>query len=335
MVTETDRCRTPMANFGVEKVASIHFVCPPIESFFLRELVNPEKLTDPAIFRKAKIGQLVWSIQTYLQIHDRFPDVTIGYLPKRGAINFAHASTWRKLAIDWKSIVVSIDADRKPLSFADFHIVQNKDKLDNKKSFWVPHWPQPRIIPRDPSRGDQVQTVGFFGLTHNLFDDWDGFKREIYKYGIRAVIKEPEEWHNYSDIDIVVGIRDFRGWRHSQKPPTKLINSAFAGSAFLGGMDSAYEQIGMPGRDYWQIRTRDELVAAIIRLANNPKERKKMVTNASAHVAANYGFSEIINYWEEAIQCIKERSKQRGHLSSHLRPFLYHGIEKARLLTGR
>ena len=64
-----------------------------------------------------------------------------------------------------------------------------------------------------------------------------------------------DRWHDYSEVDCVVAVRDFGRSSYFHKPATKLYNAWLAGVPFIGGRDSAYAADGKPGRNYLRAST--------------------------------------------------------------------------------
>jgi len=165
-------------------------------------------------------------------------------------------------------------ADYVPHPSAHLHIVQNRAHAARLPgAVFVPLWPQPNLIPRDPTRGRLFQNVCFLGDPQNLAPElrspaWAEHLRK--QLGIVWEIRRAERWHDYSDVDCVVAIRDFSNARLLHKPASKLYNAWLAGTPFIGGTDSAYAADGIPDENFLQARSPEQLFQLLKRLKSDP-----------------------------------------------------------------
>jgi hypothetical protein len=135
------------------------------------------------------------------------------------------------------------------------------------------HWPQPGLAQRDPSRGDRVERLGYVGPLENLgrsFAD-DSFRRDLQKLGVELVIRDdPDRWHDFSDLDLYLAVRDWPWHMIRTKPATKLVHSWLTGSVGLLGPEPSYRYWGSDGEDYFEVRTPEDVLAVIRRLRDEP-----------------------------------------------------------------
>jgi len=124
--------------------------------------------------------------------------------------------------------IAAVAADFLPHPGAQFQILQNKAHAQRLPgSGFMPHWPQPGLIPRHPDRGERFETAAFLGDRSNLPPELADplFTARLWeKTGLRFEIRDNTRWHDYSDVDLVIAIRDFSSARHLHKPATKLYN---------------------------------------------------------------------------------------------------------------
>ena len=164
----------------------------------------------------------------------------------------------------------------------------------------MPLWPHPNLIPRDDSRGAKFENVCFYGDSRNLAPELNEpcfaelLKKEL---GLNFVIRGADLWHDYSDADCVVAIRDFKRSPHLHKPATKLYNAWIAGVPFIGGMDSAFAGDGQSGRNFLQASSPAELISFLKELKNDARLRTGLV--AAGKVAID-GFTPgaIVQRWQ-------------------------------------
>ena len=179
--------------------------------------------------------------------------------------------------------LVDVVADASPHPAAHFYIVQNQvqaKRLPN--AHFIPHWPQSRLIGRNPERGKRFENIVFFGERENLAKE---LRSEVWRQrlqqelGLSFKIEVPQRWHDYRDVDCAIGIRDFSRLPHLHKPATKLYNAWLAGVPFIGGSDVAFSSDGHPGKDYLIAPSLEELFRQLRRLKENESLRLRLVNN--------------------------------------------------------
>ena len=166
-----------------------------------------------------------------------------------------------------------IVADSVPHPGAQMHILQNPLHARRlRPSVYMPHWPQPNLLPRDPGRGDRFETLGFFGDESNLAPELrtPAWRARLEQFGVRLEVFGADRWHDYREVDGVVAVRRFEPGPQLHKPATKLYNAWLAGVPFIGGRDSAYAGDGTPGINYLQVTTPEDVLAEVRRLKENP-----------------------------------------------------------------
>lgn len=279
--------------------------------FYLPEKYLPDSARQEA-WKAGKISALepggkiacaqCWIYQTWLLLgRDGFPAKLVHEIPDRGLM----VSLAGFLSDDYRPpahlFVAGIVADYLPGPGAHVHVVQNSvhaRRLWN--SSFMPLWPHPNLVPRDPARGDVFENICFFGDASNLAPElrdpaWRKKLRD--DLGLRFVICDADRWHDYSEADAVIAIRSFDRAPHLHKPATKLYNAWLAGVPFIGGHDSAYAGDGQPGGNYLAAGTPGELLAELGRLKNDPALRASLV---AAGRAAGGGFTPpaILGRWK-------------------------------------
>ena len=171
------------------------------------------------------LGIYAWTLQTYLRLNaDNFPCQLVDTPPTEGII-LAHRNALQihrpPLKPGPNLLLICLKAESLPCPYAQLHIVQNPvESLTLNHSYFLPHWPQPGLIPRNPARGDRIETVAFFGHANNLapelkHPDWAKQLQEI-RLQWRPVINTNRwdnhqtlntRWNDYSQIDVVVAVR--------------------------------------------------------------------------------------------------------------------------------
>ena len=176
-------------------------------------------------WKQLKKGQR-WIVQTYLRLKDRNCSVHLSKsIPKNGIVVF-HKRHELILKNELRSkkcnrlILVAVRSDKSRSYLADFEIVQNEKWADNKKTFFVPLWTQPGLIPRDNRRGELVKVVSFKGFDVNLHsyffsEDWKNWltingmiwKHDSMKFFKSEVDGVKVDWHDYKNVDVILAHR--------------------------------------------------------------------------------------------------------------------------------
>lgn len=229
-------------------------------------------------------GVYAWTIQTFQRLRDAGMNVELsGQRPTEGILVAHRKSVPRDYVPPPGVLFVCLRADATFHPFAHFHVILNRLARNPwYPSVYMPHWPQPGLIPRDPARGDRWENAAFFGddaciASEMRTEEWTSILRELRLQWNHV---PPDKWHDFSEIDVVVAIRDFAGkHRYANKPPTKLFNAWHAGVPAILGRESAYEYERRGPLDYLEARKVPDLVAALRRLRDEPPLRRAMAAN--------------------------------------------------------
>ena len=213
-----------------------------------------------------------------------------------------------------------IVADYVPHPAAHLHILQNSAHAARlPRSVFMPFWPHPNLVPRDPARGGTFQSIAFVGDPGNLAselrsEEWaEALDKDL---GLRLEIRRGDRWHDYSDVDCVLAIRDFTRSRQLHKPGTKLYNAWLAGVPFIGGRDSAYAADGRCGIDHLKAASPDEVLAHLRQLRDDPAFRNALVENGRAS-GKKFTRDETIRRWERLVaETLPDRAGRLAAASS-------------------
>ncbi|MCX6970091.1 MAG: glycosyltransferase [Verrucomicrobia bacterium] len=198
-----------------------------------------------------------------------------------------------------------IVADFLPHPAAHLHIVQNRAHAGRlPRSVFMPLWTQPNLVPRDPARGAVFENVCFLGDPCNLApalreSAWLERLRSIPS--LRLDVRRADRWHDYSDVDCSLAIRDFSRSRQLHKPATKLYNAWLAGVPFIGGNDSAYAADGRSGADYLKAASPEEVLAHLQRLREDPTFRSALVANGRKS-GKEFTREKTLHRWERLVK---------------------------------
>lgn len=228
-----------------------------------------------------------WIYQTWLALEERGCRVNLVHtLPDEGILVTLAGCLGEEFVPGPKLFVADIVADFVPHPAAHLHILQNA--LHARRlpySVFMPLWPHPNLLPRDPERGDRFENLGFFGDLQNLAPElrdsaWQKNLRD--QTGLTLRLVDASGWHDYREMDCILAIRGFGNSPYLHKPSTKLYNAWLAGVPFVGGRDSAYRGDACPGKEYLVAGSPAELDRQLHRLRADPLFRKELVRAGSA-----------------------------------------------------
>ncbi len=237
--------------------------------------------------QRFRSGVDVWIAQTYLRLReplraagiearfgDRFPP---------GALCIAHRDDLNKFTSGaQRAFVVAVRADRPPVCIGERVIVQNNVMPDTQRRRFVPLWPQPGLLPRNPDRGDRLETMAYFGREGAL-PPWfrePHFAAALAQCGVRFEIRH-DAWHDYRDVDLVLAHRLESRSMLRVKPATKLVNAWLAGVPALLGDEPAYRALRQSERDYVQVAAAGDAINAVRTLKSDRARYRDMVENGS------------------------------------------------------
>lgn len=222
-----------------------------------------------------------WIFQTWAELGTLVDTALVTELPSSGAIITLSNLLPENFRASQDQFIAAVVADFLPHPGAQLQIVQNAAHARRLPgSVFMPHWPQPNLVTRDPLRGERFETAAFFGDPSNLPPELadPGFASLLRsETGVRFEIRGSDRWHDYSDIDLVFAIRDFSPARHLHKPATKLYNAWLAGTPVIGGGDSAFAAEAQAGSDFLKAGTACECIRLVKQLRDNPSLRNSIV----------------------------------------------------------
>ncbi|MGK7893029.1 MAG: hypothetical protein AB4372_05170 [Xenococcus sp. (in: cyanobacteria)] len=244
-------------------------------------------------------GSICWTIQTYLRLKENeFPCQLVDTMPEEGIVVVDRYSWPNNLKPPANLLWVSIKADQNSHTYAHIHIVQNATEVTAPaiqiqslsedryllpgKRFYLPLWPQPGVIPRNPSRGDKFENVAYFGISYNLAPELQQptWQEELQKLGlVWRREKEPDRWHDYGEVDAIIAVRSFDRETYPWKPASKLFNAWNANVPAILGIESAFQGERKSELDYFEVKSASEAIAALKRLKDDRELRRSIVAN--------------------------------------------------------
>ncbi|MFN7291586.1 MAG: hypothetical protein ACK5T6_13445 [Pirellula sp.] len=224
----------------------------------------------PRLFQNENI----WVVTTYLRLKKLGANVAITDRLQPNAINVASERDLLKTDPDGRAFIVATQGDRGKLIWADHTLAQSPVMAKATRTSLIDMWPQPGLVGRDPRRGNQIRRLGYIGFGANLAPAFrsESFRQQLALLGIDWVVKEdPGQWHDYSDLDLCLAVRDLPWHWIRTKPSTKLVHAWLTGVPALLGPEPAYQHWGKPGTDYFEIRTPEDALNVVQRLQAEPQ----------------------------------------------------------------
>lgn len=265
-------------------------------TFFLagEDLEGLSRIDPDRDWRELQTGERAWILQTWLRLRRAGHPVELsGTAPDEGLIVF-HAKQAKELLRQRSRLrdvlLAGVRADNREPLIADFEILQNGFFADGRRRFFLPHWPQPGLLPRDPARGERIERIAYKGFAANLHPgfrtpEWTDFlARERIEWVEDAVAfagrnRLELEWPDFRTVDLALAVRpDERKMRHS-KPATKLVNAWLAGVPALLGPEHAFRELRRSELDYLEVASVAEARDAVMRLRSDPGLYRAMVEN--------------------------------------------------------
>lgn len=233
-------------------------------------------------------GGCFWTLQTYLYLNDYgFPCQLVDTMPDEGIVVTHRDYLENSFQPSRKLLLVCLRADVDRHPYAQLHVVQNphqaipKQSLELWESHFMPHWPQPAIIPRDPNRGDTFENVTFLGNEINLVPEFreQAWYDRLNDLGLKFQKKlHHDEWHDYSTTDVILAIRSMgveNDWRG--KPASKLYSAWHSGVPAILGCEPAFRAERNSDLDYLEATSLEEVISALSRLKDDRQLRDRMV----------------------------------------------------------
>ncbi len=219
-----------------------------------------------------------WSVQPYIQLKQRGLNVFLvdRFIP--GEICIATYEELRVSQFPITSFVVCCRHDRGIPRICQQRIVQNPLNVMSDSDFYLPHWPQPFINARDPSRGTRLENIAYKGREANLALPFRSqeFIESLAGMGVKLVVSPKgeasrvDDSREYSQMDMVLAVRDSTEYNLSIKPPSKLLNAWIAGCPAIMGPESAYQALRQHPLDFFEIRSTQEAIEYVRILKENP-----------------------------------------------------------------
>ena len=175
-----------------------------------------------------------------------------------------------------RCFAVVAQADRPRPALSDMTVMQNGLMGETGLRRTMPHWPQPGLIPRDPARGDRLETIAYF---------------------------------DYQHVDAVLAIRDCPPVVLATKPASKLINAWKAGVPALLGPEPAYRELRTSPLDFLEAASAEAVLDSIDRLQQESGLYRRM-TEHGAKRAQAFDVNMLTQKWISLLEEARERNRR-------------------------
>ncbi|NJL62391.1 MAG: glycosyltransferase family 4 protein [Methylacidiphilales bacterium] len=269
-------------------------------------------------------NQDCWIVLTYLHLKRRGLNVYLSDFFLPGKICVATSLDFGIKDRTFSSFVVGCRSDGPQPTLCDLAIVQNQVNVESETDFFIPHWCQPGLIPRNQSRGNRIENIVFKGSESNLYEAFRSqeFMGELEQLGVKFKIhsfqeNQPLKWHDYSDADLVLAVRDLTEKDALVKPASKLVNAWIAGVPALLGPEPAFQQIMRSQLDYFEVKTPQDALNVIQKLKANPNLYQQIIINGQKR-AEEYSVDNVAQKWQNVLATSVPQSYIRWSKSNQL-----------------
>jgi hypothetical protein len=254
-----------------------------------QNLIQSQTLPDrlEPLYEQCIEGVDVWSVQTYLHLKQRGLNVYLAAhpVPNQICVVAYHHLSLRDLPFNSYIVACRLDSARPEI--CEQQTVMNKLCLEQPTDHFIPHWPQPILLPRDPERGTSVETLSFKGGPLNLAEPFrsPAFQQQLQEMGLKFTqstggwLNQYRDWGDYREVDVVLAVRNLTLTDFAVKPPIKLINAWQAGCPAILGPEPAYQDLRQSELDYIEVNSPETALAALQQLQTQPKLYTAMVEN--------------------------------------------------------
>lgn len=257
-------------------------------------------------------GVDIWSAQTYIHLKQRGLNVHLvsDFVPGQICVVAYHHLMIRDMPFN--SYVVACRLDSARPEICEQQTVMNPLNVLQPTDHFLPHWPQPTLKPRDRSRSTDIKTLDFKGGILNLAKPFQEpeFYQRLQEMGITFVMSSSDAacksveqyryWADYTQSDVILAVRNLTEQDFKVKPAVKLINAWHAGCPVLLGSEPAYQALRQSELDYIEVRTPEDVIAAIRRLKDDPDLVRAMIENGFNR-AKEFSTDRIAMLWRDLL----------------------------------
>lgn len=287
--------------------------------FWLPTEIWPDPIPESIEKFISRKGYDSWIVQTYLRLKKAGIDcVKTDNIPAKGIIVAYRDFLPLSYRPNPDQFLVCVKADKNPHPYAQIHITHNQSELTRPNlqiysispdeyyllwgpKYYIPHWPQPNLVPRNPERGNPIKNVAYYGSPFNLAPelkslDWTHYVNSL---GLNWIVEQRREcWHDYKEVDVILAVRNFSSKTdYPWKPASKLFNSWRAGVPAILGKESAFQSIRKNSLDYLEVGSYEESKSALRQLCEDTDLYREVINNGFQR-ASEVEIDAIVKQWD-------------------------------------
>lgn len=253
------------AELPIHFVVSDEFIWPELRDNS-NKIISRERLSELSGWIKNN-----WLLRTCYHLRQAGMLATISAEPDPEAVNFYSIFDYGRKHRRHDVFALVPRGDGHFPMLADFIVNQNGLRAYSDKEDWVPHWPQPGILKRNPDRVSMAARVVFKAREINLTKEikLNSFNDELSGMGFEFHIDALDlasgkhSWNDYREADGVLAVRNLTYRDALKKPASKLINAWFAETPALLGPEPAFQELRQSELDYIEVRSKEDVLRAL------------------------------------------------------------------------
>lgn len=246
-----------------------------------------------------------WIGQTYFYLQKAGFDCEIAHkIPESGILVADRDTLDNDYPFLENVMLICVQSDKEYHPSAHLHIVHNPPQWEKtKNSIWNPHlithWPMPGIIPRESKRQQSIENISYIGTRGQLAPE---LKSDTWKKDLEALncrwhpLWDKSQWHNYSDLDLMIAARSFDRQVYPNKGAIKLINAWRAGVPAILTPEWGFMAERKSELDFMVVRSYEEALNAVSYLQNHPSYYQNMIDNGLER-AKEHTMDITLNQW--------------------------------------
>jgi hypothetical protein len=296
---------TPMHGMSAAaNLPPITFVHRDISTWLDVAADSGRNISDRELGPRLKLGREIWIVQTFQRLRARGFAVRLDGVTAENSINFLHADDLVEQSPPASHFVVCVRADRDPCFMANLEVVQNRGCIWKANDLYIPHWPQPAVLPRLSARRDSLRRIVYMGKDANLDSELrsDGFRSMIRELGMELVLRG-ERWWDYTDVDAVLAVRSGARLYLDAKPASKLVNAWYGECPAIVGRERGYREVRKGPLDFLECRDAADVLGALAHLRDRPDLYRAMVENGRTR-RVEFSQEAVGDHWVDAIQVV-------------------------------
>ncbi len=305
-------------NLQMQLKVPVNFVLP--EQDIWPEMANGQwrEIDDDCLSQRCTTPVTYWINHAYIQFKRAGFPVTYSSTLKEDVVNIAEGTHIGLKTRPFRAFLVSTRGDGHRPCLGNFAIEQNGLRGSRPNMAVITGFPQPGILPRDPSRGSRLEVLAFKGSSINLASVYksEDFIRSLSALGVRLRLDTLDarkgadredsgahpriKMHDYQDVDAVLAVRDLTQLDYMTKPPNKVFNSWIAGVPALVGPEPAYAEIRRSDLDFLVVRSPKDVLRVLKMLKSNPDLYAKIIEQGHRR-APEYSVPAILRRWVDVL----------------------------------